>query len=183
MNKKEIRKEIIRRLGEQDSGERRAKSEAIKHRLFSSEAFNKANVVMFYVAKDEEVDTRHMIKDALGTGKTVAVPYSESETNQIIASVLKDPDEDLEIGPYGVFQPKKGSLRKISSDDIDLVIVPGVAFDGKKTRLGRGKGYYDRFLKKLLSRTTTIGICFDFQLLKDLPRNAHDFPVSEVITN
>lgn len=183
MDKQEIRKEISRKLKEQDQEEKKLKSEAIEKKLFSCEIFKRAHVVMFYISKEEEVDTHHMIKEAFRRGKKVIVPYSVSETKKIIASELQDPEKDLEIGPYGIHQPKKESIKEVPLDNIDLVIVPGVAYDEKNYRLGRGKGYYDRFLRKLSSGTVTVGICFDFQLVKDLPKDEHDFPVSKIITN
>ena len=69
-----------------------------------------------------------------------------------------------------------------AGDDIDLIVVPGVAFDKKNIRLGRGHGYYDRFLSGLPKRTKTIGLAFDFQVLEDLPQDPHDVPVSTIIT-
>ena len=178
-----IRKEIFNKLRKQNKEERALKSKAIEKRLFSSKGFSKASVVMFYVSREEEVDTHHMIEETLRNGKRVVIPFSVIETNQIIASELINLKEDLELGPYGIYQPKKTALRKIPLEKIDLVIVPGVAFDGENNRLGRGKGYYDRFLKKLPPETITIGLCFDFQLIDYLPKDSHDFPVSRVITN
>ncbi len=182
--KEEIRKEIFSKLKKQEKEERAHKSQIIKKKLFSSGKFKKARVMMIYVSRDEEVNTRGMIDDALKIGKRVVVPYSVSETKEIIASELIDAKKDLELGPYGIYQPGKGaSFRKIPLDEIDLVIVPGVAFDEEKNRLGRGKGYYDRFLKKLPPGIETIGLCFDFQLVDYLPQDSHDFPVFRVITN
>jgi len=181
--KKLIRKEIIARLKGQDKERQWAKSRIIQDKLFACEVFIQARVVMFYVSKDEEVDTHRMIKKALDIGKRVVVPYSVSETNQIIASELENPELDLELGIYGIYQPKKSALREIPVESIDLVIVPGVAFDKKNYRLGRGRGYYDRFLRKLNPGAYTIGICFDLQLVGDLPKDSHDLPVSRVITN
>lgn len=183
-SKEQIRKEILSRLKNQSKGERGRKSRLIEDKIFSSEMFKKADAVMFYVSRDEEVDTRRMIEDALRIGKRVAVPYSDSETNEIVASELVDPEKDLELSPLGIYQPKKdSSLREIPLREINLVIVPGVAFDRENKRLGRGKGYYDRFLRKLPPATITIGVCFDFQLIDRLPCDSHDFPVSKVITN
>lgn len=181
-SKAQIRKEIGSRLYNQDKEEKRVKSQIIKDKLFSSDILKKAHVVMFYVSKEEEVDTRRMIKDALETGKRVVVPYSLSETNEIIAAEIEGL-KDLEIGVYGIYQPRKKQLKRVPLSEINLAIVPGVAFDKQNHRLGRGKGYYDRFLKNLSSRTITIGICFDFQLVDNLPKETHDFPVSRVITN
>jgi len=182
-NKITIRKEILSQLYSHSDEEKKQKSLLIEDKLFSLELFKKAHVVMFYVSRNEEVDTHRMIRKVLKIGKKVVVPYSESKTNQIIASELKDPDKDLEVGPYGIFQPSTRKLKEIPVGEIDLVIVPGVAFDENNNRLGRGKGYYDKFLKKMQSRTVTIGLCFDFQLIRNLPTEAHDLPVSCVVTN
>lgn len=182
-DKKIIRKEILEKLYKQSLEEIGLKSLEIKDKLFSSSMFNKAHTVMFYVSREEEVETHGMIKEALEKGKRVAVPYSVVETNSIIASLISDPKKDLEKGPFGIFEPRKDSLKLVPLEEIDLIIVPGVAFDEKNYRLGRGKGYYDRFLKSLPSRSVAIGICFDFQRLKSIPVEPHDVPVSLVITN
>ena len=125
-----------------------------------------------------------MIDEALKSGKKVVVPRVVSETKEIIASEIDDAKKDLELGPYGIYHPRKDvRLEEIPLEEIDLVIVPGVAFDEENNRLGRGEGYYDRFLKKLPDRIPTIGLCFDFQRINYLPKDSHDIPVSKVITN
>jgi len=125
-----------------------------------------------------------MLDEAVKNGKKVVVPYIENEAKEIVPSALKGTIEDLELGPYGILQPRKETHpEEFPLEKIDLVIVPGVAFDEQNNRLGRGKGYYDRFLKRLPQGTTTIGLCFDFQIINYLPQESHDFPVSEVITN
>lgn len=178
-----IRKEILSKLRLLSPEENSRKSEIIKQKLFSMKEFNKSRVVMFYVSMKDEVNTWDMLKEALKIGKRVAVPCTASETDEIIPAEIKDPEKELEIGKYGIYQPGKDSINKIPLDNIDLVIVPGVAFDEEKYRIGRGKGYYDRFLSRVSSRTVTIGICFDFQVVKSLPRKPHDLPVSKVITD
>lgn len=183
IDKKTIRKEILEKLYKQTLEEVRVKSEKIKNKLFSSNLFNKTHTVMFYVSRKEEVQTHRMIEEALEIGKRVVVPYSVVETNSIIASEISDPKKDLEKGPFNIYQPKKNNIRQVSLEEIDLVIVPGVAFDEKNYRLGRGKGYYDRFLKGLSGRGVAIGICFDFQRIIRIPIEPHDVPVSLVITN
>ncbi|MDD5439716.1 MAG: 5-formyltetrahydrofolate cyclo-ligase [Candidatus Omnitrophica bacterium] len=181
-NKVNIRKEILNRLTKQDRDERKRKSGMIRDKLFSLPCFAEAHVVMFYVSREEEVDTHRMIKEALRIGKDVVVPYSVIETQEIIPSRLEN-EGDLEKGPYGIEQPRREALRPVPLEEIDVVIVPGVAFDEKNNRLGRGKGYYDRFLKRLQPRTITLGLGFDFQHVKNLPRDSHDLPVKKVITD
>ena len=183
ISKNNIRKGIRSNLKKTAKEEKAKKSKIIEKRLFSSLEYKKARAVMFYVSKEDEVDTRGMIKDALEQGKEVAVPYLEDETKHIIASKLKN-ERHLELGPYGIYHTKKDeNFEEIPLDRIDLVVVPGVAFDENNNRLGRGKGYYDRFLSKLPVDKVTVGLAFDFQIVRNLPKDSHDISVSIVLTN
>jgi len=182
-SKNVIRKEIRSTLKRQSPEGRARKSGIIAEKLFSSDDFQKARFVMFYVAMGEEVETRRMIEKALQEGKKVAVPYIENETGLMTAALINNTDKDLEKGPYGIYQPRQDALRKVPLENIDLVIVPGVAFDEKNHRIGKGKGYYDNFLGKLSPDTVTIGICFAFQIVKQVPVESHDVPVTKVISD
>ena len=88
-------------------------------------------------------------------------------------------NERLIKGPYGVRQPS--ARTGVSLSKLDVVVVPGVAFDRRGNRLGRGKGYYDRFLKKLPKKTHRIGLAFDFQILPAMPVSRHDLGVDKVL--
>lgn len=180
-SKKQIRKEILEKLNNQASEEALEKSKAIKQKLFSLSEFKKSNFIMLYASRTEEVKTDQMIDEALEMGKRVALPLCTS-LKTIVPKEIKVRSADLEEGAYGICEPKKcQKVRK--PEEIDLVIVPGVAFDKKNRRLGRGKGYYDKFLKDLPRNKLTIGLAFDFQIVEDLPEDSHDIPVSKVITN
>ncbi|MDD4201856.1 MAG: 5-formyltetrahydrofolate cyclo-ligase [Candidatus Omnitrophica bacterium] len=183
MRKQELRKEILDRLKKQPEDSKITKENAIRDKFLSSEEFLNNRVIMFYVSMAEEVDTWTMIKEAIDAGKTVAVPYNLKETNDMVPVKIRDLKKDLEKGSYGIYQPKNKDDNKVPLKDIELVIVPGVAFDTNKNRLGRGKGYYDKFLKKLPKKTVTIGLCFDFQIVKNLPVDHFDLPVDKIITN
>ena len=91
--------------------------------------------------------------------------------------------EDLEYGPYGIQQPKSNRATVIAPEVLDLVVVPGVAFDRSGHRLGRGAGFYDRFLADLPRDIPTVGLAFDFQIVSNLPLQEHDIPLSFVISN
>ena len=136
---------------------------------------------MFYASMNEEVDTSLMIDGALEMGKRVALPLCTSQKG-IIPKEITDRHTDLEKGTYGIYEPRK-SQKDAHLSEIDLVVIPGVAFDRGNGRLGRGKGYYDRFLKGLPPGRFCIGLAFDFQIVEDLPKDSHDIPVSMVITN
>lgn len=180
--KAKIRKRILSLLREQEESERVAKSRSIEEKLFSLPEFIQAKCVMFYLSFDGEVETIAMIKHAQQMGKKVAVPVIRGE-DKLIASLLKNSDNELSPGPYGILQPRESNIQELSLEKIDLVVVPAVAFDKEGNRLGRGKGYYDRFLKDLtLKGIPSVGIAFDFQMVDNLPTLPHDLPVAKLIT-
>jgi len=180
--KHKIRKHIKSIISSYSMLEKAQKSAIIRDRLFNEEEFKRARVVMFYVSLQDEVDTLAMIDEALKAGKRIAVPVILKKENRLIAGEIHNRLEDLESQHFGIYQPRQDRVKEVPLDDIDLVVVPGVAFDRKNIRLGRGHGYYDRFLSGLPKRTKTIGLAFDFQVLEDLPQDPHDVPVSKIIT-
>ena len=180
--KDKIRKEILRKLYAQSSFDRKRKNAEIKDKLFSESAFASCSCVMFYVSKDYEVDTRSMIAEALKQGKRIAVPVTSVGEKRIIPSEIKEPEKELEIGPFGIKQPKSEYMRPVPVKDIDVVVTPGVAFDNSGNRIGHGAGYYDDFLKTLSPPTFTIGLAFDFQILKRIPSLPADVPVKKIIS-
>lgn len=182
MTKQEIREKILKKLKKQRKEQRKEKSLKIKKVLFSQPQFLEADTVMFYISKDGEVETQDMIIDALKMGKKVVVPVTLVKEKKIIPSQLKDFKKELGKGPYGIYQPKKEYIRKILPEDIDLAVVPGVAFDRSGNRLGRGGGYFDRFLVQFKRRKIPMfGLAFKFQLLKKLPVLPHDIPITKLI--
>lgn len=158
------------------------KTRAIMKKLFSLKAFKKAKCVMFYVSKDYEVDTHEMIDEALCMKKRVAIPVTIREEKRLVISELKSRHEDLIMGHFNIHQPAEGKLRPLGIDEVDLVLVPGIAFDRHKHRLGHGHGYYDRFLGNLPPDTMTIGLAYDFQVVPTLPRHSFDIPVKKIIS-
>ncbi len=181
-SKKSLRKRILTLLKNQSEEERLIKSRVILGFLINSPEFQKASVILFYASFNGEVETFEMMKQAKNLGKTIGLPTVIEETKEIIP-VEVNHLEHLQAGPYGIKEPPKGSLE-IPLEKIDLAIIPGVAFDKGNNRLGRGAGYYDRFLKKFSPHFPAIGIAFDFQLVDNVPFvEGQDLPVSRVIIN
>ena len=89
--------------------------------------------------------------------------------------------EDVHNGTYGIAQPYLDPQKVLKLKDIDAVVVPGLAFDRSNNRLGRGAGYYDRFLSSLPETIATVGLAFDFQITESLPIGAHDMPLQQII--
>lgn len=177
LTKSQLRNKILWRLKSQKEEGRNRKSRLIEKKLFNSGVFKKAKNVMFYISFDGEVDTKKMIRDAQKLGKIVTVPVCRS--NRVIKPCLLSKKVRLKKGPYGIPQPLLKTF--VSPESLDLVIVPGVAFDKQGNRLGRGKGYYDCFLRKLPKDIISVGLAFDFQILPFIPATAHDVGVNSVI--
>ncbi len=178
LTKAQIRSKIIFRFNTQKEDTRDRKSKRILEKLFRQKVFKKAKIVMFYIAFDGEVNTEEMIREAKKLGKIVTVPVCRRNRITLMPCILDD-NARLEKGPYGV--PEPAAQRPIPLKDVDLIVVPGIAFDKKGNRLGRGKGCYDRFLKKLPRQITSIGLAFSFQILPSIPARTHDVKVSRVL--
>ncbi len=179
LTKKMLRSKILSRLKTQKEEARKFKSGEIQKKLFRMSVFKKARAVMFYIAVRGEVDTDEMIQAARKSGKIVTVPVCSADRVTIRPCVLED-TAALKEGPYGVREPV--NERYVSLHELDVIVVPGLAFDRKGNRLGRGKGCYDRFLRRLSNGTTFVGVAFDFQILPLVPTAAHDVSVHKVIS-
>lgn len=181
LRKSEIRKEINEKLREQPSYLRDKRSAEIQKKLVSSDEFKKARSLMTYMALPTEVKTDLVNKLALENGKKLMIPVID-DGGFIIAAEIKSVT-GLVNGPCGILRPS-GPPVKTPLKEIDLVIVPAIAYDDKNTRLGRGKGYYDKFLSSPdIKDAVTIGLAFHFQIVDYLPSDSRDIPVSKVITD
>jgi 5-formyltetrahydrofolate cyclo-ligase len=181
--KEEIRREIKGILRQKSPASKQEESLNIQEELLSSEEFNSSKTVMTYVSLPNEVDTMLFIEKALERGKKVVVPRIDI-TDETITAVELTSINELAKGPFGVYEPKNKPARKVDLKEIDLIVVPGIAFDKENMRLGRGRGYYDRFLSDPdLSSATTIGLAYKCQKVNILPSDPHDRPVMRVITN
>lgn len=180
--KDKIRREILAKLRSQDMRERNRRSQQIKRGLFKDRSFQTAESIMFYVSKDYEVNTRDMIEEALELGKRVIVPVTKPHKKRLILSEITDSKRQFHKGPFGIDEPNTEYIKTVPVKDIDMVVVPGIAFDKKGNRIGHGVGYFDRFLKSLPKKIPTVGLAFKFQLIKRIKTLPWDVPVTKVIT-
>ena len=182
MTKDQLRRALLRRLQQQQEDERRQRSEAIRRKVFRLTAFRRATTVCCYVALPYEVQTWRMIEEMLVKRKRVVVPVVQPRSKRLALSEVRDPDADLAPGAFGVWEPKRSARRPVRPRDLDLVLVPGIAFDRRGHRLGHGLGYFDRFLARLPKATPTVGLAYRFQLFDRLPAASHDHAVQTVLT-
>ncbi|MCX7661480.1 MAG: 5-formyltetrahydrofolate cyclo-ligase [Candidatus Omnitrophica bacterium] len=179
LTKQRIRSKILFLLKRQSRRLRRIKSKKIKEKLFSLISFKKAKRIMFFISLDGEVETTEMIKD-LQDKKLVYVPVLDKKRK--IKPCFLPRNAKLKKGLYGVTEPVR--KQYISLKNLDFVVVPGVAFDKRGNRLGRGKGCYDEFLrrlKKIKPSIPIVGIAFDFQILPTIPTGPKDIKVKKVL--
>jgi 5-formyltetrahydrofolate cyclo-ligase len=179
LTKGQLRNILLDRLSKQTEQEREQKSKLIERQLLKEEGFIKAERIMFYLDFDGEVKTETMINKARELGKEIYVPFCDTQENSLRPCIFNK-DSVLKKGPYKTLEPQNRSVLPI--DKLNLVIVPALAFDENGNRLGRGKGYYDRFLKNISGHTYSIGLAFDFQILPTLPVKPHDMPVDKVLS-
>jgi 5-formyltetrahydrofolate cyclo-ligase len=178
-NKISLRNTALSLRNSISSEERAGKSKIIARKLEDLDVFKKAKHILFYFSIGSEVSTIPIIGD-WSDKKRLYLPKLINES-EFIALPFRG-FERLKKGAYGIpepdFQDKSGPFR----GDLDLIIVPGVAFDKNGSRLGMGKGFYDRYLAKLDS-VPGIGLAFEEQILADIPKEPYDKPVDILITD
>lgn len=180
MEKKIIRKEILNKRKSLEENQHKIFSDNIINSILNSSHYKDAKTIMTFISFSDEVDTHDFIKKSIKIGKKIVVPITFPETKELKPSEVKDFNE-LELGYYDILTPKEEFIRYIDPREIDLVIVPGVAFDRSGYRVGYGGGYYDRFLSKL-PNVVKIAIAFDLQIMDKVPREDFDIPVDYIFT-
>lgn len=173
--KLELRRYIAKLKKQVPLAERKALSKRIMDRLEQNDAFIRAEVVLMYYSLPDEVYTHNFV-DKWSREKKILLPVVKNKTQLEIRCYTGK--SDLREGAFHIWEPS-GELFT-DYDKIETAVIPGVAFDEKGHRLGRGGGYYDRLLPRL--RAYKLGICFPFQLLDNIPGEAYDIMMDEVIT-
>jgi 5-formyltetrahydrofolate cyclo-ligase len=158
-------------------------SRGICAKVVELDAYKAAGTVMYYVDVRSEVRTRHTLPDALGHAKKIVVPYCVDGELELFH--LESMDE-LAVGMYRILEPK-AELRTVASKkvdvaELDLVMVPGVAFDRRGARMGHGFGYYDKLLHKARPDAPLVALAFECQLFPELPTESHDIFMDLVVT-
>ena len=182
MDKKEVRNIMSKRRKSMSEQEVNRKSKTIIEKVMNTEEFKKSKNLMVFLSFDNEVYTFDLIDKAMDMGKKVIVPYTVKDTYEIIPTLLKNIEEDLEVSSYGYLEPKKDKITAVQEEDIDLTIVPGLAFDKNMNRIGFGKGYYDRYLAKTKKDSKNMAIAYEYQVLEEIPYDDYDVKMDYIIT-
>lgn len=176
MNKQDLRQAMKQRKAAHTKEELAALSERVVAALCATPQWQQAHTVLLYHSLPDEVDTHQLIGSALQDGKRVLLPVVVGDDLEL--RFLPTPDA-LREGAFHILEPTGAPITDYAA--IDLAVIPGVAFTPDGRRLGRGRGYYDRLLPRL-NGVTKIGVCWSFQLITQLPTEAHDIAMDFVIT-
>ncbi len=152
-------------------------SQQIIEKLWALNPIVNARAVMVFASMGNEVNLDILIKDWVNRGNTILLPRVEPG-RRLVAVEFKG-WQHTQCSAFGIREPQG---EAVDPADIDVVIVPGLVFDGRGYRLGYGKGYYDRFLKLLTADTFKCGVCYDFQVIDDISPHVNDVPVHWIVT-
>lgn len=180
--KSRIRKDILKNRDAIDILARRAKDSAIKERLFFLPEFQEAGIVFFFASFRSEVATLNLMEEAFTLGKRIALPRVDKKIKGLRLFEIKGLSE-LSPGCMGIPEPYVPEEREMDINNVDLVVMPGVAFDSKGNRIGYGAGFYDKLLSGLKRRIPLIAIAYEEQIVDSVPSEPHDIKVHKIVTD
>ena len=177
MDKNRLREKIKNELISISPIDRKNKDEKIFQKLSDLKEFKNAKSIFTYVSWFTEVDTKIFISHIFEKNKEIYVPKIDLK-NQLIEVYKINSFDDLKKGTYNILEPVKGKCDKIN---FDMIIIPGLGFDKNNNRLGRGGGYFDKFLK--IAKGIKVGLCYKEQLIGCVPTFPHDIKMDMIITD
>ena len=182
--KKNMRTAMKARLADVSPHDTLHASLSVLAQLESLEQWKRAEIVLAFLSMKDELDTAPILKKVLEQGKILAVPRVVGP--DLVFYQIQDLEKDVAPGAFGILEPVSGLCPvavETLSEHHSVALVPGLAFDRENFRLGRGKGFYDRFLASAGDSLYKIGIGCSFQLVEKVPRNPHDKALDLVITS
>lgn len=179
LSKKDLRIEVRAKLHAITPDQRTRASHLACALLRQQKLWSEVNSVMFYSALQDELDLAVLIDEALASGKTVALPKFVDAIKSYVPFKISHTQRDCAAGKFGIVEPA-ATCAEFPANRLDLILIPGVAFDVTGHRLGRGQGHYDRLLSNVVG--IKCGVAFDEQLVQRIPAEAHDIRMNCVIT-
>jgi 5-formyltetrahydrofolate cyclo-ligase len=162
------------------SAQRETASREICSRLRQQVIWQSAGAILFFAPTADEPDIWPLVEECLAAGKTVGLPRFAAGRSGYVAGQVRDLARDIQLGKFQIREPA-GDCPELALSQFDLILVPGVAFDHKGRRLGRGQGYYDRWLKDAQG-ARLCGVAFSEQWLEEIPAEGHDVTMQFVVT-
>ncbi len=180
-DKKTLRQETLLKRDAIPENIKEEKDTAIRQGIIRLPEFTDAKTIFFYASFRSEADTIEMIKISLSQGKQVILPKVDKENKKLKLYEIKDMNE-LAKGYMGILEPSVSEERLTGLDDIDLVIIPGGAFDVSGNGLGYGAGFYDRLLAGMKKKIPIIAPAYEEQIVDNIPSEPHDVKVNKIVT-
>jgi 5-formyltetrahydrofolate cyclo-ligase len=175
--KRRLRREVLALRDALPEPERARCSRAIAEGLLGLREVRNARTVLAFSSFGSEVDTAPIIEALVARGARVALPRIEGDR---LVPIAYRPGDDVTTTSFGALEPSAGPV--VPDGEIDVVVTPGVAFDGLGRRVGYGGGFYDRLLRRLPHRPPRIAVAFAPQLVDEVPNGRGDLPVDVVVT-
>jgi len=180
LSKDQIRREILRIRNSLSENEMVVNSNIISNMVISTKEYKKASSIGLYFPIGSEVNTIEIIKHSLATKRIISLPRIIDSNKILFFKIIENSFEDIKMtkGKYGILE---NSMSDFIITKMDLLIVPGIAFDLQGNRIGYGKGYYDRFLSKLKANNI-MALAFENQIIDKIPKTQNDIPVNVIVT-
>jgi 5-formyltetrahydrofolate cyclo-ligase len=180
--KAEQRRLVLARREALGPGRRVELSVRIFARVLALEAFRSARTVLAYHSFGSEPATAPFLREVLGRGRRLGLPRVNRQARELELYQVSDPDRDLVAGVWGIREPDPDRCPPLAVEELDFVLVPGVAFDTGGGRIGYGAGYYDRLLRRCPPGAALVAAAFEIQLVDAVPWEPHDHRVQRVVT-
>jgi 5-formyltetrahydrofolate cyclo-ligase len=180
--KEELRKQVLARRDALSATQRASLSTSITARVLALSSYRNARRVMAYWSIGSEFETAGFVADLRANGKTLVLPRAPRGGRMLELYAVRDPEHDLAPGVWGIREPRAELCRSVLPQEIDFVLVPGVAFTARCERLGYGKGFYDRLIAAFPERPPLVAAAFALQVVPAMPVSPTDQSVDMVVT-
>lgn len=181
--KREVVFEIIEKIESFSEEERKQKQEAVENRLFDFANFVEAKIALLYLRRRCEVDTDSIIKKSILKGKKIILPLIDREKNKTTLYKIENLKEDVRMGPHDYYEPDPDRCKAVPAEQIDIAIIPGLAFDEKGGRIGIIDNFYDKFISRLPVTTRKVAIAFEEQVVSQVPADSRNKFIDIIVTD
>ncbi|MBI5213871.1 MAG: 5-formyltetrahydrofolate cyclo-ligase [Nitrospirae bacterium] len=175
-----IRKEVLSRRDSIIAETKRLNDLKIKEKVLALPEFGAAHKILLYASFRSEVDTLDLLKYCLNSGKVIALPKVDNDNGRLTLYRMEDMNEVV-AGYMGIPEPQVHEGRRMPVEEMDLIIVPGVAFDWHCNRLGYGKGFYDKLLAR--GAKAKVALAYEEQIVEHIPSEPYDIKMDKIITD
>lgn len=182
-SRKNVLKETADRLTRFSHEELTDKSDLVEEKLFTFANFIEADHALFYLQRNSEIPTKNIIRKSLEIKKGVVLPAFSESKHSIQLFCITDFDRDLIMGEFNVLEPDPETCKKIPLEEIDIAVIPGLAFDEKGGRIGFGEGFYNRLIPRLPETTRKVALAYEEQIADQIEMESRKYNIDIIITD